>query len=80
MSHIYTVWGTARLLDYPSVMTLVSTIISRARALKLDTIAEGVESEEQVKILRLHYLISKPLSFDALTSYLGRPLGQETLG
>lgn len=71
------------MLDDPSAMTLVSTIISLARALKLQTIAEGVESEEQAKILRLlqcdqmqGHLISKPLPFEEITAYLSRPLGQ----
>jgi EAL domain-containing protein (putative c-di-GMP-specific phosphodiesterase class I) len=34
-------------------MTLVSTIISLAHSLSLEVVAEGVESEEQAKILRL---------------------------
>lgn len=52
----------------PHSMTLVSTIISLAHALDLKVIAEGVESEEQAKLLRLlkcdelqGYLFSKPL-------------------
>jgi diguanylate cyclase (GGDEF)-like protein/PAS domain S-box-containing protein len=67
------------MLDDPGAMTLVSTVISLAHALKLRTVAEGVESEEQAKILRLlrcdqmqGYLISKPLTFDAMTDYLKR--------
>ena len=40
------------MLDDPSAMTLVSTIISLAHALRLEVVAEGVESEEQAKILR----------------------------
>jgi EAL domain-containing protein (putative c-di-GMP-specific phosphodiesterase class I) len=67
----------ASMLDDPSAMTLVSTIISLARSLKLETIAEGVESEEQAKILRLlqcdqmqGYLISAPLSAADTTAYL----------
>ena len=69
----------AAMLDDPGAMTLVSTIISLAHSLKLTVVAEGVESEEQAKILRLlrcdlmqGYLISKPLSFDDMTSYLSR--------
>jgi EAL domain-containing protein (putative c-di-GMP-specific phosphodiesterase class I) len=65
------------MLNDPSVMTLVSTIISMARSLKLETVAEGVETEEQAKILRLigcdqiqGYLISKPLPFDEITALL----------
>jgi diguanylate cyclase (GGDEF)-like protein len=69
----------ASMLDDPSAMTLVSTIISLAHALKLNVVAEGVETEEQAKILRLlrcdqmqGYLISKPLPFDDMTAYLGK--------
>jgi diguanylate cyclase (GGDEF)-like protein/PAS domain S-box-containing protein len=67
------------MLDDPGAMTLVSTIISLAHSLKLVVVAEGVESEEQAKFLRLlrcdqmqGYLISKPLSFEDMTVYLGR--------
>jgi EAL domain-containing protein (putative c-di-GMP-specific phosphodiesterase class I) len=67
------------MLDDPSAMTLVSTIISLAHALRLEVVAEGVESEEQAKILRLvrcdqmqGYLISKPMSFDDMSAYLAR--------
>ena len=67
------------MLDDPGAMTLVSTIISLARSMKLETVAEGVESEEQAKILRLigcdqmqGYLISKPVPFDELTTLLTR--------
>jgi diguanylate cyclase (GGDEF)-like protein/PAS domain S-box-containing protein len=67
------------MLEDPGAMTLVSTIISLAHSLKLVVVAEGVESEEQAKFLRLlrcdqmqGYLISKPLSFDDMTAYLSR--------
>lgn len=67
------------MLDDPGVMTLVSTMISLAHSLRLAVIAEGVEHEEQAKILRLlrcdqmqGYLISKPLSFDDMAAYLAR--------
>jgi diguanylate cyclase (GGDEF)-like protein/PAS domain S-box-containing protein len=67
------------MLDDSSAMTLVSTIISLARSMKLETVAEGVESEEQAKILGLigcdqmqGYLISKPLPFDEMTAFLAR--------
>lgn len=67
----------AAMLDDPSAMTLVSTVISLAHTLRLKTVAEGVESEEQAKILRLlhcdqmqGYLVSKPLGFEEMTQYL----------
>jgi diguanylate cyclase (GGDEF)-like protein/PAS domain S-box-containing protein len=50
-------------------LALVSTIISLAHALKLKVVAEGVETEEQSRLLRLlncdeiqGYLFSKPVS------------------
>ncbi len=71
------------MLDDPGAMTLVSTIISLAHSLKLTVVAEGVESEEQAKFLRLlrcdqmqGYLISKPLPFEELTTYLARSRSQ----
>jgi diguanylate cyclase (GGDEF)-like protein/PAS domain S-box-containing protein len=67
------------MLDDPSATALVSTIISLARTLKLQTIAEGVEVEQQAEILKLlhcdqmqGYLISKPLSFDDMSAFLGQ--------
>jgi len=69
----------AAMFDDPTAMTLISTIISLARSLNLETVAEGVEREEQAKILRLircdqmqGYLISKPLPFDEMTTFLSR--------
>jgi EAL domain-containing protein (putative c-di-GMP-specific phosphodiesterase class I) len=45
----------------------------------LEVVAEGVEMEEQAKILRLlrcdqmqGYLISKPLTFEDMTAFLRR--------
>jgi len=43
----------SRMLEDDETMAVVQTIISLADALKLDTVAEGVESEEQVDILAL---------------------------
>jgi EAL domain-containing protein (putative c-di-GMP-specific phosphodiesterase class I) len=61
----------------PQSMTLVSTIISLAHALDLQVIAEGVESEEQAKLLRLlkcdelqGYLFSKPLAPGEIQDFL----------
>jgi diguanylate cyclase (GGDEF)-like protein len=53
--------------DTPNVMTLVSTIVSLARAFDMRTIAEGVETAEQLTMLRV-------LNCDqAQGFYLGRP-------
>jgi len=61
----------------PQSMTIVSTIISLAHALDLKVIAEGVESEEQAKLLRLlkcdelqGYLFSKPLAPGEIQEFL----------
>jgi diguanylate cyclase (GGDEF)-like protein/PAS domain S-box-containing protein len=66
------------MLKDPAVMTLVSTIISMAHSLRLKVVAEGVDAEDQAKVLdRLGcdqlqgYLFSKPLPFDDMTVLLG---------
>jgi diguanylate cyclase (GGDEF)-like protein/PAS domain S-box-containing protein len=65
------------MLSQPETMTLVSTIISLAHSLKLKVVAEGVDSDEQAKLLRLlrcdelqGFLFSRPLPFDELTALL----------
>jgi diguanylate cyclase (GGDEF)-like protein len=53
-------------------LTLVSVIINLAHALKLNTVAEGVETEEQLRQLRL-------LGCDEMQGYLfGRPVPVES--
>ena len=53
--------------DTPNVMTLVSTIVSLARAFNMQTVAEGVETAEQLQMLRL-------IKCDQAQGYLfGRP-------
>jgi diguanylate cyclase (GGDEF)-like protein/PAS domain S-box-containing protein len=62
----------------PQGLALVSTIISLAHALKLKVVAEGVETEDQSRLLRLigcdemqGYLFSKPLPVEVFeTRYL----------
>src|SRR5579864_8979265 len=63
----------------PDTMTLVSTMLSLAQGLRLKVVAEGVDSEEQAKALRLMrcdemqgYLFSKPVTFDQMTELLKR--------
>jgi EAL domain-containing protein (putative c-di-GMP-specific phosphodiesterase class I) len=58
-------------------MTIVSMIISLARAFDLTAVAEGVETHEQLKLLRLlkchqvqGYLIAKPMPADDLVALL----------
>jgi EAL domain-containing protein (putative c-di-GMP-specific phosphodiesterase class I) len=52
--------------------TLVSVIVNLARALKLNTVAEGVETEEQLRQLR-------SLGCDELQGYLfGKPVPVES--
>ena len=65
------------MLNDQNVMTLVSTIISLAQSLRLNVVAEGVDSEEQAKMLHLlrcdqmqGYLFSRPLPFDDMTALL----------
>jgi diguanylate cyclase (GGDEF)-like protein/PAS domain S-box-containing protein len=63
--------------DSADATTLVSTMISLAHSMRLKVVAEGVETEEQAKILRLlrcdemqGYLFSKPIPADQLVSLL----------
>ena len=65
----------------PDDASIVSAIISMAHNLGIKTIAEGVETEEQLKILRLlrcdiaqGYLLSKPLLPNELERYIGKNL------
>jgi EAL domain-containing protein (putative c-di-GMP-specific phosphodiesterase class I) len=58
-------------------LTLVATIISLAHSLRLNVIAEGVETEEQARMLRLlrcdqmqGYLIGRPQPMEDLTPLL----------
>lgn len=67
------------MLNDPDTMALVQTIISLAHSLKLKVVAEGVDEEEQAKLLKLlrcdqmqGYLFSKPLPFDDMTALLKR--------
>jgi diguanylate cyclase (GGDEF)-like protein/PAS domain S-box-containing protein len=71
------------MIDNIDSMTIVSTIISLARALKLKVIAEGVESEEQARLLRLlrcdelqGYLFARPMPADELVRYLRKQPAQ----
>jgi len=61
-------------------MTLVSTMISLAHSLHKKVVAEGVETEEQARMLQAlrcdemqGYLVSRPLPFDQITALLEQP-------
>jgi diguanylate cyclase (GGDEF)-like protein/PAS domain S-box-containing protein len=65
------------MLGDSDTMAVVSTVISLAHSLKLRVIAEGVESEEQVTVLRAlrcdemqGFLFSKPVPFEAAAALL----------
>ncbi len=65
------------MLTDPDTATLVQTMITLAHSLKLTVVAEGVDAEEQAKVLRLlrcdqmqGYLFSKPLPPDQITALL----------
>jgi len=67
----------ATMVDDPDSMTIVSTIISLAHALSLHVVAEGVETAEQAKVLKLlrcdemqGFLFSEPLTSVACESFL----------
>jgi PAS domain S-box-containing protein/diguanylate cyclase (GGDEF)-like protein len=71
------------MLKDPAIMTLVSTIISMAHSLRLKVVAEGVDAEEQAKVLDRFgcdqlqgYLFSKPLPFDDMTALLAPEAGE----
>jgi EAL domain-containing protein (putative c-di-GMP-specific phosphodiesterase class I) len=52
--------------ESPDATSIVSTIISLAQALRLKVVAEGVETEEQSRLLRL-------LRCDQMQGYLFSP-------
>ncbi|MFT3746174.1 MAG: EAL domain-containing protein [Pyrinomonadaceae bacterium] len=68
----------------PDDAAMVMAIITLAHTLRLKVVAEGVETEEQLRLLRLvradewqGYLASKPLNASAFTSFL---LGRKERG
>ncbi len=79
-----------RMLEREDSRAIISAIIAMAHSLHLRVIAEGVESEEQLELLRAQgcdaiqgYLISKPLpagEFEDLVRRYARPDGSCALG
>ncbi len=75
-----------QMVENPQSTSIVTTIISLAHALELDVIAEGVETREQARFLRLlkcdeiqGYLISKPVAPQEIPGLLGRRYTPSTL-
>jgi EAL domain-containing protein (putative c-di-GMP-specific phosphodiesterase class I) len=69
----------------PRGLALVSTIISLGQALNLTLVAEGVETEEQSRLLRLlrcdemqGYLYGRPVPIDVFEAAFLVPRGQQT--
>jgi diguanylate cyclase (GGDEF)-like protein/PAS domain S-box-containing protein len=67
----------ATMVEDPTSMTLIQTMVSLAHSLHLKVIAEGVETEEQAKLLRLlrcdqmqGYLFSKPITREQIAALL----------
>jgi len=67
------------MLAEPDTMTLVQMTISLAHSLNLEVVAEGVETEDQAKMLRLlrcdqmqGYLFSRPITFEAMSALLAQ--------
>jgi EAL domain-containing protein (putative c-di-GMP-specific phosphodiesterase class I) len=71
----------------PQGLALVSTIINLAHSLKLKVVAEGVETEEQSRLLRVlncdemqGFLFSKPVPSEIFeTRFLAAPLAEPAL-
>ena len=66
-----------KMVQDPDSMTIVSTIISLAHSLNLNVVAEGVELQEQSKLLGLlkcdemqGFLFSRPVPFDKIETML----------
>jgi EAL domain-containing protein (putative c-di-GMP-specific phosphodiesterase class I) len=67
----------SQMVNGPEQMAVVSAVISLARALKLTVVAEGVETAEQVRYLKLlhcdeaqGYLFSRPMPASILEQKL----------
>jgi diguanylate cyclase (GGDEF)-like protein len=65
--------------DTPNLMTLVSTVVSLARAFSMRTVAEGVETCEQLQMLRLikcdqaqGFLFARPVQAADVPSVIAR--------
>ena len=71
---------TAALLTDPAAGTMVTTIVRMAEGLGIRTLAEGIETEEQLRFLVTHgcnlgqgYLFSRPVPAPELTKLCSKP-------
>ncbi len=67
---------TRRMLDEPKALAIVQTIIDLAKKLGIKTVAEGVENEEQFRILRLlmcdymqGFYLSEPVPIESFMAH-----------
>ncbi|HEY2928279.1 sensor domain-containing protein [Piscinibacter sp.] len=67
----------ATMIDDPTSVTLVATMISLGHSLRMQVVAEGVETEAQAKMLHLlqcdqmqGYLVSKPLPIEQISALI----------
>lgn len=74
------------LADDPNDREIAATIIAMARSLKLNVLAEGVESEQQLEFLNQHgcdfyqgYLFHRPVPVDELEKWLRKYLCDDSL-
>ena len=65
------------MIDDPTSVTLVATMISLGHSLRMQVVAEGVETEAQAKMLHLlqcdqmqGYLVSKPLPIEQISALI----------
>ena len=70
----------------PNAETVVRAIVDLARSLRLDVVAEGVETTEDAEVLRAigcvtgqGYLFSRPLTAAAMTAWLEEAEGSIAL-
>jgi EAL domain-containing protein (putative c-di-GMP-specific phosphodiesterase class I) len=75
-----------RHLTRPDITAIVQTVISLGHALKLSVIAEGVETQEQARILKdwgceelQGYFFGRPMPADALAAKLANGAGRAQL-
>jgi diguanylate cyclase (GGDEF)-like protein len=73
----------SRLSDNPDGETLIHTLVQLARALSIETLAEGIERQDQIEILRRErcdqgqgFLFARPMEAAATEGFLTAKAGQ----